>query len=160
MIRVDAAQLELRRWIRAGDGIVMGQGTAEPLTLTEALVRQRAELGGVRAFLGAMFSQTFDPAQCDGIELRGLGGVGTSRRLIKAGKLAVVPCHVSRMCDYIASGEIACDVALVQVSPPDEHGRYSLGLAADYTARRRREGARRDRRDEPAACRSRPATAR
>jgi acyl-CoA hydrolase len=134
MIRVDPARLSLRDWIRPGDAVLMGQGTAEPLTLTEALVAQRHELGGVRAFLGAMFSQTFDPAQCDGIALRGLGGVGTSRRLIKAGKLEVVPCHVSRMCEFIASGEIGCDVALVQVSPPDEHGRYRLGLAADYTA--------------------------
>ena len=61
MIRVDAAQLRLADWIRPGDAIVMGQGTAEPLTLTEALVRQRGELGGVRAFLCAMFSDTFKP---------------------------------------------------------------------------------------------------
>ena len=61
MIRVDAAQLRLADWIRPGDAIVMGQGTAEPLTLTEALVRQRGELGGVRAFLCAMFSDTFNP---------------------------------------------------------------------------------------------------
>jgi acyl-CoA hydrolase len=133
MIRIDPAQLDLREFIRPGDAIVMGQGTAEPLTLTEALVRQRRELGGVRVFLGVMFSDTFDPAQCDGIELRGLGGVGTNRRLVKAGVLDVMTCHVSQVNDFIAGGEIGCDVALVQVSPPDEQGRYSLGLAADYT---------------------------
>ena len=82
MIRVDAAQLRLADWIRPGDGIVMGQGTAEPLTLTEALVRQRGELGGVRAFLAAMFSDTFQPGAVDGIALHGMGGVGTNRRLI------------------------------------------------------------------------------
>lgn len=133
MIRVDAAQLDLRRWIRPGDGIVMGQGTAEPLTLTEALVRQRAGLGGVRAFLCAMFSDTFLPGQTDGLELQGMGGVGTNRRLIKAGAMDVLPCHVSQMAEFIGDGTIACDVALVQVSPPDEQGRYSLGLGADHT---------------------------
>ena len=133
MIRVDAAQLRLADWIRPGDGIVMGQGTAEPLTLTEALVRQRGELGGVRAFLCAMFSDTFKPGAVDGIALHGMGGVGTNRRLIKAGAMDVVPCHVSQNAEFIADGTIACDVALVQVAPPDENGRYSLGLGADHT---------------------------
>jgi acyl-CoA hydrolase len=133
MIRIDAAQLDLREWIRPGDAIVIGQGTAEPLTLTEALVRQRAELGGVRPFLCSMFSDTFMPDRCDGLALRGIGGVGTNRRLIKAGLMDVVPCHVSQIVDFIVGGEIGCDVALVQVSPPGADGRYGLGLAADYT---------------------------
>jgi len=133
LIRVAAGDLELRRWIRAGDSIVMGQGTAEPLTLTETLVRQRGELGGVRAFLAVMFSDTFLPGRVDGIELRGMGGVGTNRRLIQAGAMDVIPCHVSQNAEFIADGTIPCDVALVQVAPPDASGRFSLGLGADHT---------------------------
>lgn len=133
MKRVDVAQLDLREWIRPGDGIVMGQGTAEPLTLTEALVRQRRELGGVRVYLAAMFSNTFQPEACDGLQISGMGGVGSNRRLIQAGVMDVIPSHVSQVCEFIASGHIPCDVALVQLSPPDEHGRYSLGLGADHT---------------------------
>ncbi len=130
---VDAAQLDLREWIRPGDGIVIGQGTAEPLTLTEALVRQRRELGGVRVYLAAMFSDTFRPEACDGLQITGMGGVGSNRRLIKAGVMDVLPCHVSQVSEFITGGEIPCDVALVQVSPPDEQGRYSLGLGADHS---------------------------
>jgi acyl-CoA hydrolase len=133
VIRVAADALDLRRWIRPGDGIVIGQGTAEPLTLTETLVRQRGELGGVRAFLTAMFSDTFLPGRVDGIALTGMGGVGTNRRLIKAGAMDVVPCHVSQNAEFIADGTIACDVALVQVAPADAAGRFSLGLGADHT---------------------------
>jgi len=133
VIRVDANELELRRWIRAGDGIVMGQGSAEPLTLTEALVRQRGELGGVRAFLAAMFSDTFVPGHVDGIELRGMGGIGTNRRLINAGAMDVVPCHISQNAEFIGDGTIPCDIALIQVAPADENGRFSLGLGADHT---------------------------
>lgn len=134
MRHVPAAQLDLREWIRPGDGIVTGQGTAEPLTLTEALVRQRGELGGVRLYLAAMFSDTFRPDGCDGLQITGMGGVGSNRRLIKAGVMDVLSCHVSDVGTFISGGQIACDVALVQVSPPDEHGRYSLGLGADHTA--------------------------
>jgi acyl-CoA hydrolase len=128
---VDAAQLDLCEWIRPGDGIVVGQGTGEPLTLTEALVAQRARLGGVRVFLASMFSDTFHPERVDGLELLCNLGVGTNRRLIKAGLMDVVPCHVSQVEDFIEGGQIACDVALVQLAPPDEQGRYSLGLSGD-----------------------------
>lgn len=62
-----------------------------------------------------------------------MGGVGTNRRLIQAGVMDVLPCHVSQVADFITGGEIACDVALVQLSPPDAQGRYSLGLGADHT---------------------------
>ncbi len=133
MIRVDATQLDLREWLRPGDAIVIGQGTAEPLTLTEALVAQRHGLGGVRPVLFAMFSDTFHPDRVDGLSLRGIGGVGSNRRLIQAGAMEVMPCHVSRINEYLRSGEIPCDVAFVQVSPPDEQGRYRLALAADCT---------------------------
>lgn len=133
MIRVDAAQLDLREWLRPGDAIVIGQGTAEPLTLTEALVAQRHGLGGVRPVLFAMFSDTFHPDRVDGLSLRGIGGVGSNRRLIQAGVMEVLPCHVSRINEYLRSGEIPCDVAFVQVSPPDDEGRYRLALAADCT---------------------------
>ena len=133
MIRVEPGRLDLRQWIRPGDGIVVGQGTAEPLTLTEALVAQRADLGGVRVYLAAMFSDTFLPDRCEGLALTGMGAVGTNRRLIKAGVMDVLPCHVSQVVEFIEGGQIPCDVALVQLSPPDEHGRYSLGLGADHT---------------------------
>ncbi len=133
MIRIAPSDLDLREWIRKGDHILVAQGTAEPQTLTEKLVEQRAELGGVNTFLCAMFSGTFQPDAVDGLGLRGIGGVGTNRRLIKAGRMRVIPAHVSQIPAFIESGAIGCDVAFVQVSPPDENGRYSLGLAADYT---------------------------
>jgi acyl-CoA hydrolase len=133
VIKCLSADLELGRWIRPGDGLVVGQGTAEPLTLTGALVAQRAELGGVNVFLCAVFSHTFRPGETDGLHLRSNGCVGTNRRLSNAGLLDIVPCHVSQLEEFIADGRIACDVALIQVSRPDEHGNFSLGLGADHS---------------------------
>ena len=132
MIRTEAAQLDLRHWIHPGDDVVVGQGAAEPQTLSEALVRQRLDLGGLSAFLGVQFTDTFIPGLCDGLSLRSMGGVGTNRRLVKAGLLDLLACHQSQLPGFIETGVIGCDVALVQVSPPDAQGRYRLSLGVDY----------------------------
>ena len=58
---LDAATLDLTGIVRSGDQIVWGQGTGEPQTLTEALVRQRHELGNVGVFIASNFSQTLQP---------------------------------------------------------------------------------------------------
>jgi acetyl-CoA hydrolase len=124
--------LDLTRFVRPGDTILWGQGAAEPLTLTEALVAQRASLGGVRVFFGLSFTETLKPEHADHLELTSIGGFGTNARLSVAGVLKVVPAHISTLPGLIESGAIKADVLLVQVSPPDRHGRHSIGVTADY----------------------------
>jgi acyl-CoA hydrolase len=132
MKRLDIGELDLGAIVRAGDQIIWGQACAEPLTLTEALVEQRARLGGVSVFMGSCFSSTFKPEHADHIRFEAFGAVGTSRKLSRAGVLDLLPCHVSRIGPYIEQGAIACEVAFVQVAPADASGRYSLGLVSDY----------------------------
>ena len=55
--------IDLREFLRPGDTVIWGQGTGEPRTLTEALVAQRASLGGIKVFLGSAFSDTLKPVQ-------------------------------------------------------------------------------------------------
>ncbi len=132
MKRLDAATLDLRAIVRSGDTVVVGEAAAEPQTLTEALVAQRADLGRIDAFLGVGISTTFAPAHHDYLDFRGFCGAVTNRRLIRAGCMDVIPCHFSQVSDLFRSGVQRCDVAFVQVSPPDERGEYSLALANDY----------------------------
>ena len=135
---VDAAQLDLRQWVRHGDGIVTGQGTAEPLTLTEALVAQRGGLGGVRLFLAAMFSDTFLPVKCNGIEIIGMGGVGSNRRLIKAGVMrGTLSRIVAQLSGPVTTARSDVDVAGTENSAARLRGlplklrvRAMIGLAA------------------------------
>lgn len=132
MQQLSTDSLDLKGIIRPGDAILWGQACAEPLALTEALVAQRAELGGVSVFLGSGFSNTLRPEYADHIRFLGMGAVGTHRRLSKAGVLDVLPCHVSKLEAYVTDGIIPCDVVLIQVAPPDEKGHFSLGLVSDY----------------------------
>jgi len=118
--------------VRAGDGIVIGQACAEPQTLAEALVDQRAAFSGARVFLGVNYSGIVRPGHADHLRLSAYCGSGHNRALADAGVLDIHPHPYSRLGALIREGKIPCDVVLVQVSPPNPRGEYSLGLAADY----------------------------
>jgi acyl-CoA hydrolase len=126
------ADLDLTSFMQKGDTVIWGQATGEPVSLTEVLLRQRRAVGYFNVLLGACFSHTIQAEHADSIRFFGNGGVGSNRRLAKAGAVEVLPCHISTTDQYIASGIIPCDVVLVQVSPPNERGEYSLGLISDY----------------------------
>ena len=123
---------DLKPWIRPGDRIVWSQAAGEPLTLIEALVAQRAELGPLSVFMGASFAEVVQPEHADHIRFSSFGAIGNLKRLTRAGALDVIPCHVSRIAHYIAADEIGCDVALVQVSPIGPNGLHSYGVTNDY----------------------------
>lgn len=125
-------RLDLRRYIRAGDAIVSGQACGEPVTLLEALIAQRAELGGVSLFTASSFSGLLKPDHADTIRFRSMGALGSLRSLAKAGVLGIVPCHVGQIGPMVERGELTCDVAFIQVSPADAHGRHSMGLIGDH----------------------------
>lgn len=124
--------IDLSRFIRAGDTVTWGEGTAEPLPLTRQLVRSRSALGPITVFILVNLSDTLQPEHADMFKFAGLGPAGTSRILARTVGFETYPIHVSALPGFVADGTIAIDVVLVQVSPADEHGRHSLGVAADY----------------------------
>lgn len=129
---VDAASLDLTEVVRPGDGIVWGQACAEPLTLVERLLDQRAALSGCAVFLGVNYSGLVRPAHADHLRLSAYCGAGHNRALADAGVLDIHPHPYSRFAELIRERHIRCDVAFVQVSPANSRGEYSLGLAAEY----------------------------
>ncbi len=125
--------LDLKKILRPGDNVIWGQACGEPQTLTEALRDQRADVGPVTIYLGASFTKTFSPEHTDHIKMVAFGAMGATRRLTKGGALQLIPCHIGLVGSYIDQGIVPCDVAFLQVPPPDEDGTYSFGLIADYT---------------------------
>jgi len=123
---------DLSKVIRPGDGVLWGQGTAEPKTLVAAFLEQRAAYAGASAFLGINYSDLVRPEHADHLTFSAYCGAGHNRALIDAGIADVHPHPYSRFGDLIRNGKIRADVVLVQVSPPNEQGEYSLGLSAEY----------------------------
>ena len=124
--------IDLRAYLKAGDHIVIGQACGEPTTLVDALIEQGKDIGGLTAFIATSFSGKFTPETADSFALTSMGAIGVLRTMSKAGKLGIIPVHVSQVGPMIAAGIIRCDVALVQVSPADADGNHSCGLIADY----------------------------
>lgn len=125
-------QIGLAQVIRPGDGILVGQAAAEPQSLTEALVAQRAAFSGATLFLGVNYAGIIRPEHADHLRLTAYCGAGANRALADAGVLDIQPHPYSRFAALIREKKLPGDVVLVQVSPPDANGDYSLGIAAEY----------------------------
>lgn len=121
-------EVDFRRFVRPGDFVVWGQSCAEPVTLTEQLLAQRAGLGGITCFIGIPAANTVEPAHADHIRFLSYCGSGSNRTLADARALDIYPGPYSTLPEFVSRA----DVVLVQCAPPDELGRYSLGLADDY----------------------------
>ncbi|MCE7796857.1 acetyl-CoA hydrolase [Sphingobium sufflavum] len=130
---VDAADLDLGRYLKAGDRIVFGQACGEPTTLVEALIAQGGAIGGLSAFIATSFSGLFTPDSAGSFALSSMGAIGQLRSMTKVGKLSIIPAHVSQIGPFIEAGIIGCDVAMIQVSPADADGNHSFGLIGDHT---------------------------
>jgi acyl-CoA hydrolase len=131
-ISTAADRLDLSAFLRAGDHIVWGQACGEPTTLVEALIAQADAIGGLSAFAATSFSGILSVEAAAKLTLSSMGAMGALRTVASAGRLGIVPCHVSQIGPMIEQGLIGCDVAFVQVSPPDANGNHSFGLISDF----------------------------
>lgn len=123
--------IDLARFIRPGDTVLVAQGSSEPRSLVEALIEQRHRLGGITVMLGLSYTGLFRPEHADAIRFIGLGGGGEAAVLTRAGVLDQLPVHLGAIPQLLATRRIPIDVALVTLTPASD-GHHSLGLAADY----------------------------
>jgi acyl-CoA hydrolase len=130
-VSTDAAGLHLSQFLRPGDQIVWGQACGEPTTLVEALIAQAEGIGRLSAFTSTSFSGLLSAQAAEKFSLSSMGAIGLLRTVAAAGRLGIVPCHLSQIAPMIEQGLIGCDVAFVQVSPPDANGNHSFGLISD-----------------------------
>jgi acetyl-CoA hydrolase len=131
VVELDAATLDLARFIRPSDTVVVAQASSEPPTLAAALVAQADALGAITVFLGAHWSDTFAPDRALGFRYVSYGALGANARLARAGRLDVVPCHYAQLPWLFESGTRRADVVLIGLSPAVD-GAMTLGPAHGY----------------------------
>jgi len=121
--------------IKSGSHIHLGSVASVPHILIEALQR-RADAGEVRDLHFHHF-HTEGPAPYSAPEYAGIFFeqgffVGPNVRAnVNAGYADYLPAHLFETQAMYRSGALPCDVALVQVSLPDENGMVSLGTSVD-----------------------------
>src|SRR5262249_54058538 len=108
-----------------------GQATAEPRTLTEALVEQAASLPAFRMLVGPLFSETFPGQGASRMSFLSYGVIGNARKLARAGRLDVIPSNYRTFCAAFASRRHRAEVVLVQLAQSAD-GRLSASLSNDY----------------------------
>jgi acyl-CoA hydrolase/GNAT superfamily N-acetyltransferase len=119
--------------IAAGRRILIGSGAAEPTALVTALVEHGEHLADNEI----VHLLTLGPAPYVQPEMAGRFRhtaffIGSNvREAVQAGRADFMPVFLSEIPRLIRSGRVRIDVVLVQVTPPDRHGRVSLGVSVD-----------------------------
>lgn len=123
---------DLARFVRAGDTLAWGQGSAEPRALTALALSPDLGVARLRCLVGFSYIDNLSPRNVDHLTFISYCGTGANSQLHAQGLLRVLPIPYSQLAAAIEHGPARVDVLLLQVPPPDANGRYSLGLAADY----------------------------
>lgn len=132
MRRQPVSALDFPSLVGGGDRILIGQGTAEPLTLTRRLMQQAHALPPCRVFVGPLYSDTFRPDAPAHISFESYGAIGRAAELAKAGRLALYPEHFSSLSALMGTSTMPADVVLLQLRPASRGDGYNLGLARDF----------------------------
>jgi len=128
------ADLDIARYLRPGDTVLIGQAAAEPQALVEKFIAAAHAIGGLTAFCGYTLSDAWAGVSPGQPNIKAYVAHGALRKLSAKGLVDIVPCHYGSIEDLITTGHIRIDVVLLQVAPADADGYYGLGATVDYAA--------------------------
>lgn len=121
--------------IKSGDRIYIHPGCAVPEVLVDAMVARANELENceVLHILSLGKAGYVQPGMEKHFHHTALFIGKNTRDAVNSGQADFVPVFLSDIPDLFYSGQIKIDVALIQVSPPDEHGFCSFGVGIETT---------------------------
>lgn len=119
--------------LRSGHRVFIGTGCGEPTVLVEAMTRIAGNLADVEIIElltkgNAPYAQK-KYASCFKINSFFIGH--NVREVIQEGRGDYTPVLMSDIPRLFDSGQLPLDVALIQVTPPDDRGKMSLGVSVD-----------------------------
>ncbi|MBO3754267.1 MAG: hypothetical protein FGF53_05245, partial [Candidatus Brockarchaeota archaeon] len=126
---------EALSYIKTGDHIFIGSACGEPQYLVHGLVEKAKHLAdneilhvhtlGVAPYAKPIYSDRF--------RLNAFFVGVNTREAVAEGRADYTPVFLSDLPKLISRGMVPIDVALIQVTPPDEHGFCSLGVSVEIT---------------------------
>lgn len=120
--------------IRSGDRVVLGHAVGEPTTVIEAMVEEKENYKDVEiVHMVAMGKAEYaKPGMEKHFRHNSIFVGGTTREAVSSGRGDFTPCFFSEV-PKLFRESLPVDVALIQVTPPDEYGYCSFGVSNDYT---------------------------
>lgn len=121
--------------IKSGDRVVIGHACSEPVTLVEAMVQNKDNYKDVEiVHMVAMGRSEYTKPEMKGhFKHNALFVGGSTRKAVNENRADYTPSFFYEIPRLFKDGIIPVDVALIQVSTPDNHGYCSFGLSNDYT---------------------------
>lgn len=128
---------EAVKHVKSGDHIHFSSVASVPKILVEALCKRgdNKEIKNVKIHhLHTEGEAEYTLPQYEGIFFHQAFFVGSNtRKSVQDGFADYIPVFLNETQKLYRSGVLPCDVAMVQVSPPDKHGFVSLGTSVDAT---------------------------
>lgn len=130
--------LEAIESIRHGQRIFIGSACGEPQELVRALCESSSQFNGLEivrmmsletSSLTEIANRTHDAS----LNIRSIYLGSTCSELLSRNKRFITPMNMSDVPRLFASRRMPINVALIQVSPPDDFGWMSLGVSVDVT---------------------------
>ena len=123
--------------VKSGDHVHLSSVASAPKVLIEALCR-RGESGEIRNVrihhLHTEGEAPYTDPKFEGIFFHQAFFVGANvRKSVQSGYSDYIPVLLSETQKLYRCGALPCDVAMIQVCPPDKHGFVSLGTSVDAT---------------------------
>lgn len=121
--------------IKSGDRVVVGHACGEPKYIIEAMVRNKEAYRNVEIvhMVSMGKSEYAKPEMAPYFRHNSIFVGATTRDAVAEGRGDFTPCYFSEVPKLFRDGTLPVDVAMIQLSPPDEHGYCSFGVSNDYT---------------------------
>jgi acyl-CoA hydrolase len=134
--RVSAS--EAIQTIQPGQRIFIGSSAGEPQYLVRELANQShrfADLEIIRllSLETSPLTMIADSSRCDCFNIRSFYSGSIKTRSLAKNKRFITPINVSALPRLFKTHQLPIQVALIQVSPPDDFGWMSLGISVDVT---------------------------
>ena len=119
--------------VHPGQRVFVGTGCGQPQELVRALVARSGDLADIEIvhLLTLGDAPYADMALTANFSVNSFFIASNVRDIIQKGMGDYTPIFLSDIPNLIRSGQLPIDVALIQVTPPDDKGMCSLGVAVD-----------------------------
>jgi len=121
--------------IDSGHRVYLGGGAGVPVSLVDGLARRAPELRDVEIVHILTFADApYVDSKYEGIFRHNALFIGSNvRHAVQSGRADYTPIFLNEIPDLFRNGPLPIDVALVSLSPPDEHGFCSFGVEVGTT---------------------------